>query len=216
MELYTCSKCGFESTPDDFRSKNICKRCRKEYLHEYNTKYYILNKEKITIQSTKWANDNPEKRKNSVTKRRRAAGEKSMSENRECTQFLGVHVAENVLSKVFEDVIKQPFGNPGFDLICNKGKKIDVKSGCLIYGKSRDERWQFRINKNKIADYFLCLAFDNRKDLNPLHIWLIPASDVNHQVGISVSTNTFSRWDEFVLDINKVSNCCDIIKGEHI
>lgn len=214
MELYTCSKCGFESTPEHFRSKNICKRCRKEYLHEYNTEYYILNKEKIIIQSKKWANNNPIKRTNSATKRRRAAGEKSMSENRECTQFLGVHVAENVLSKVFEDVIKQPLGNPGFDFICNKGKKIDVKSGCLIYGKSRDERWQFRINKNKIADYFLCLAFDNRKDLNPLHIWLIPASDVNHQVGISVTTATFSKWDEYTLNINKVLNCCNIMKGD--
>ena len=216
MELYTCSKCGFESTSEHFRSKNVCKKCRTEYLHEYNTKYYILNKDKIIIQSKKWANDNSEKRKNSATKRRRAAGEKSMSENRECTQFLGVHVAENVLSKVFEDVIKQPFGNPGFDFICNKGKKIDVKSGCLIYGKSRDERWQFRLNKNKIADYFLCLAFDNRKDLNPMYIWLIPASDVNHQVGISVTIATFSKWDKYALDINKVSDCCDIMKGDYV
>ena len=98
--------------------------------------------------------------------------------------------------------------NPGYDFICNRGKKIDVKSSCIRRGNT----WIFRINYNTIADYFLCLAFDNRADLNPMHIWLLPSNITSHLSGASIGFSTISKWDEYRLDISKVSMCCDLMR----
>lgn len=132
-------------------------------------------------------------------------GAKPMSENKDCSAYLGCHIAERVLSKVFKDVEVMPRNNPGYDFICNKGKKIDVKSACVSkYGK-----WVFHIRHNIIADYFLCLAFDNRDNLTPLHMWLIPGHIVNNLTGTTISKSTVNRWNEYRLDVDKVVKCCD-------
>ena len=49
--------------------------------------------------------------------------------------------AERVLSKVFKNVIRQPHYTPGFDFICGRGFKIDVKSACMRTSGS----WMFHI-----------------------------------------------------------------------
>jgi len=104
---------------------------------------------------------------------------KSMYKNKASSAYLGIVIAERVLSKVFKDVKRMPINNPGYDFVCRYGHKIDVKSSCLRYiNCSCNKNWMFSIRKNKIADYFLLLAFDNRKDLNPKHIWLIKGSEV--------------------------------------
>jgi hypothetical protein len=126
--------------------------------------------------------------------------------------FLGVHVAEKVLSYVFDNVVRQPVTNPGFDFICNKGKKIDVKSSCLIYQNHRTPCWNFHIDKNKIADYFLCIAFDNRKNLTPLHLWLLPADKLNHMTGTRISMNRVAKWNQYAINIDEVSKCCNIMR----
>ena len=107
-----------------------------------------------------------------------------------------------------------PYGHKGFDFFCNKGKKIDVKSACIYIDNrgNRSDSWSFHIHRNSIADYFLCLAFDNREDLNPLHIWLIPGHIVNHLKGATIAESTLSKWDEYKLDINKVATCCNSMK----
>ena len=197
MELYTCSKCGFESTPNNFHRKTHCKKCHNKY-------------------NKKWAKENPIRNKQIRDRKRYKAGERPMSENKECPVFLGVFVAEKVLSKVFNDVIIQPYSNPGFDFLCNKGKKIDVKSSCTYHPVDKNPFWQFNIKKNVVADYFLCLAFDNRENLNPIHMWLIPGIDINHLKYASLSTTTYHKWDRYTLNIDKVSTYCDIMKGEHI
>ncbi|MCK5027433.1 MAG: hypothetical protein KAS07_03365 [Candidatus Pacebacteria bacterium] len=127
-----------------------------------------------------------------------------------------MHVAERVLSKVFKDVQEMPYGYKGYDFICNKGKKIDVKSSCIYIDKrgNRSGTWSFCIKKNKIADYFLCIAFDNREDLNPLHIWLIPGHIVNHLKSAAIAESVISKWGEHRLDIDKVTACCGIMKDE--
>lgn len=102
---------------------------------------------------------------------------KPMSENKECSLFLGVHIAERILSKIFENVNRMPFSNPGFDFICGKGYKIDVKSSSLIQVRRKNDAWYFHIDRNNVADYFLLVGFDNRNDLNPMHIWLIGGSE---------------------------------------
>lgn len=111
------------------------------------------------------------------------------SENKDCSLYLGVYIAERILPLLFENVEKMPDGNPGFDFICGNGYKIDVKSACL----SRDREWVFIINKNKIADYFFMVAFDDREKLGVIHIWLIKGDSVIEK------TNTYQS-EEFIFN----------------
>lgn len=137
-----------------------------------------------------------------------------MSEKRDCPQFLGVHVAERVLSSVFKDVKRMSPNNPGYDFRCGCGYLVDAKSSCRRqHLPPHADQWSFHINKNKIAEYFLCLAFDNRDDLTPEHIWLIPAEKVNDKVGISIAETRLDKWKEYELPIDQVASCCDTIRG---
>lgn len=180
--------------------ENWCTSCQK--------KNHYICRECHTKQVRSWRKANPYKaRASSLRQYRKEAGH-SFDENKECSWFLGVHVAERVLSHVFKNVERMPNNNPGYDFICNRGKKIDVKSSCLRKGCS----WVFNIQRNTIADYFLCLAFDNRKDLNPLHIWLIPGEKLSHVGGAGISPSTVDKWDEYKLDTEKISICCDILR----
>ncbi len=150
----------------------------------------------------------------------------SMSENKECSNYLGIYITERILSYVFESATQMPFGNKGFDWLCPKGLKIDVKSACL--GKhGNTPAWRFGINKNKIADYFLLLAFDNRTDLNPMHIWLIKGTDIcdgykrnfiNEKSSLEIynTKNSINRYKKYELDdkIERVIKCYDKFKND--
>ena len=199
--IKTCSVCG----NNDVRIKGMCTKC---YIRQYNR----LNTTKK--RKRKWEMDHPGRKKIWDTRYKRKNGVLPMSENRNCPVFLGVHVAERVLEHVFDDVIKQPYQNHGFDFICNKGKKIDVKSACLYYGTHQTPNWHFDIRKNKLADYFLCLAFDNRKDLSPMYMWLIPGADINSKCSASVSINRIFKWDKYSIPTNNVYACCGVLKSQ--
>lgn len=199
MKMYHCRKCGIVLNDDNWctsrkeRGAYICNKCRNEQ--------YQL-----------WQKANPDKAKASHTRSREKRGSRPFNENKECPMYLGGHVAERVLFRVFKDVEVMPYGNHGFDFICNKGMKIDVKSSCLNAGG----HWVFNINHNIVADYFLCIAFDNRKNLNPLYIWLLPGDKMNHYTTTAgISPSTVHRWNEYKLDISKVATCCDILKTEN-
>ena len=129
--------------------------------------------------------------------------------NKECGYYLGVYVVEHILSKVFKNVERMPRNNKGYDFICGYGKRIDVKSSATY---DNSGRWSFRIGKNCIADYFLCVAFDNRTDLNPVHIWLMPGYTVNDSDYIIIDKSNISEYDEYVLPIDEVVMQCDIMK----
>jgi len=109
-----------------------------------------------------------------------------MSENKDCPAHLGVHIAERVLAHVFkkENVERMPHGHKGYDFICGKGYKVDVKSSSLYIGNE----WMFTIRENKIAEQFLLLAFGKRpkddKNPKPIHLWLIKKDEI-------------IRWEEF-------------------
>jgi len=139
-------------------------------------------------------------------------GGKSMSENKQCSSYLGVHVAERVLARTFKDVEVMPYGHKGYDFICNKGMKIDVKAACIFRKSSKGCSWLFKLKRNKIADYFLCIAFDNRENLNPLYLWLLPAHKFNHLTSTTISTSTISKWDDYVIDVSMVTKTCENIK----
>jgi hypothetical protein len=133
--------------------------------------------------------------------------------NKVCTQFLGIHIAERVLSKIFKDVEVFPYGHKGYDFICNKGFKIDVKSATKRSNRNKNA-WVFNIKKNQIPDYFLCLAFDNRKDLNPKYLWLINGNKINDKNTLSISLSKRDEWKQYELTdkLKDVISCCNIIR----
>lgn len=143
----------------------------------------------------------------------RVNGHKSMYENKDSAQYLGVVVGERLCKHLFKDVEVMPYGHSGFDLICNRGKKIDVKTACLTH-RGNSVHWVFGIRKNKIADYFICVAFDNRVNLTPLHMWMIPGNEINDKLNTSISPSTIHKWKQWEKDINDVQLCCTTIKGD--
>jgi hypothetical protein len=175
---------------------HICKSCTSEYNAEYRRK----NREHVRALC----------RAHAYKK-----GGRPMSENKECASYLGCHVAERVLSKTFKDVEVMRHGNPGYDFICNKGKKIDVKASCIRVNRNALEHWAFGINRNGIADYFLCIAFDNRKNLNPLHMWLLPADKINNICYATIRDENIDKWDNYRLCLDEVIEQCDAIKGDN-
>lgn len=139
-----------------------------------------------------------------------------MGEDRTKAVFLGVYVAERILSKYFKEIIRMPYGNKGYDYICNKGYKIDVKSSCLIIrGKFKNTYWVFNSGNNTIADYFLCLGFNNRDDLEPQHIWLIPGNVVNSKTCFNIPTTNkgLLKWSKYEKSLDKVVECCNALKN---
>lgn len=96
-----------------------------------------------------------------------------IKENRKDRRFIGIYIGENAVAKIYEASKRMPYFNPGYDIICPKGYKIDVKSTVL----SRYNTFGFAINKNKIADYFALVAFNNIIELIPIHIWIIKSDE---------------------------------------
>ena len=196
---------------------NTCKICdcglvkNKNWYNSHIKRNVYICKKCSNIRGKIWAKENPDKYNRIKRKYMYKNGIKPMSENKECSKYLGCHIAERVLSKVFKDVEVMPPNHPGYDFICNRGKKIDVKSSCTQHQHNRSDRWIFIINENKYAEYFLCIAFDNRKKLNPLYMWLIPSKLIHNQKSVSISKNTLYKWDSFKLNIDDVIEYCDKI-----
>lgn len=209
-----CKVCNVLLTDDNwfpsFRRTRyyLCKMCYSKYKKEH----YADNREHIAKYSVEYRRANKDKIKKHYEKHRDMLGGKSMSENKDCTLYLGVCVAEGLLSRVFKNVKRMPHGNPGFDFVCNHDKRIDVKSSCNRKTGNRTNSWMFTINKNQTADYFLCIAFDTRRDLTPLYLWLIPGEKVNHLVTVTISLSTLHKWDEYRIPIDTTIVCCDRMK----
>lgn len=129
--------------------------------------------------------------------------------NKSCPQYLGC-IAEELLAKTFKDVRRMPFGNKGYDIICNRDLRIDIKSSAL----GHKGHWIFNINKNTIADYFLCIAFESRKDLTPVHVWLISGKDINQKGSITISKIIISKWSKYEQPLDRVLACCNVMKEE--
>lgn len=210
---HNCTKCNAPLVVGENITQNqiglsqyTCRSCKQEYNREYNRKHREHRR--------KYNQDHREHHRNWAREYTHRIGTRHpMSENPNCASFLGVHVAERVLSHVFKHVEKMPYGNPGYDFICGGGYKIDVKSSCRCTHENWADSWAFHIGKNHIAEYFICLAFDNRDDLNPEHIWLIPARYVNDRTNVRISETTLARWDQYALDVSNVSACCNVLKG---
>ena len=210
---HNCRVCGDELTDENWHSsfqKNynyICKECYREHRRLY----YEANKDKIKETATKWIKNNPDKVKEIVLRSQRKKGGLPMSENKECSSYFGVCVVERAIRHLFKNVERMPYGHPGYDFICSNEKKIDGKGACMR--KDRNS-WGFSIDNNTITDYFVLVAFDNREDLAPLHIWLIPGHVLNHLVVASISESTIDKWAEYEQNIDEAILCCDEMRGE--
>jgi hypothetical protein len=142
-----------------------------------------------------------------------------MAENRECSSWLGIHIAERALSKFFDHIERLPNNSPGGDFRCGKGFLIDVKSGCLYTAKGEKTPYlRFYINHNTRADYFLCLGFTDRESLEPIHVWLIPGKKVNHlkSLRICMGPRSLAKWERYERPLDKVVACCNQMKAEAI
>lgn len=145
------------------------------------------------------------------------------SENEKCTLYLGIYIAENILPTIFENPQRMPFGNPGYDFVCKNGYKIDVKSSCL----HANNKFYFNIDNNNIADYFIMLGFDDRENLNLIHIWLIKGTELIKRRSTPLRRiNTFKKvvilntekglYDfknyEMTHDLEKIRKICNSFK----
>jgi uncharacterized CHY-type Zn-finger protein len=137
-----------------------------------------------------------------------------LSEAKDSASYLGVWVAERALSQFFDHMERMPYGTPGYDFICGRGFKIDVKSSCLHHRANRTENWNFMIRHNAVADYFLCIAFNDRVDLEPMHVWLIPGEKLNGLSGINIRNHPdcLALYESFEQPLNKVISCCNKMK----
>ena len=140
-------------------------------------------------------------------------GGKPMSKNKSCTNYLGIHITERMIASVFNTVKQMPPNNPGYDFICDENKKIDVKSACISINNRGYKILKFAIKYNNIPDYFLCVGFNNRSDLTPINIWLIPSKVVNNisTLTMYLTDNGTKRWDKYIMDMVKINTYCNNI-----
>lgn len=199
METKACSRCKRIQKLQDFnidRSKKSgltswCKTCHKEYEAEHHDHYKELRRN--------WSH--------------RTGRKMPMADNKKCSSFLGVHVAERALSRFFDHIKRMPYGNPGYDFLCGRGYKIDVKSSCLKRRVKKGDGWNYVLKCNDKADYFLLIAFDTRENLEPLHIWLIPGSVLSSKKTLCIVPNRVSKWSEYEKPLDKVITCCNAMRG---
>jgi hypothetical protein len=199
VETKTCSKCKEEKPSEAFcKNQGWCKSCHNIYTQN-------------------WNKANPEKAKKRYRDYTYRHGAIPMSEAKDSAVYLGVYIAERVLRNcgLFGHIEKMPYGYPGIDFICGKGFGIDLKSACLVKCKrSSNPEWHFPIRHNTVADYFLLLGFRDRKELEPLHIWLVPGYLINnhHNICITNSLTGIEKWKRFEQPLDKVITCCDELK----
>lgn len=182
--INTCIVCGQDFHPEISHNRITCSdKCLKKHMskptkpdsmHAKKDREEISEKE---YQEYLAKNLGYKSWNDYANHRRHIKGTKRpLEEAKETGMYLGVYVAERVLSKIFEQVQRMPNNNIGYDFLCKKGYKIDVKCSCLTKEQGND-LWFFNIRKNTIADYFLFLAFDSRNNLEPQHIWLINSNE---------------------------------------
>jgi len=182
------------------------KKWSEEHLKELKEKYFYYvehKKEAETIFQRNWS---------AISVNASTLGITSRKINKRCSRFLGEHISERVLSYVFRDVERMPHNNKGYDFICNKGYKVEVKSSCL-----HRNMYSFKLNQNKIADYFLLIGFDNREDLNPQHIWLIKGNLVDEIKTLSITNSEpclLQMYEYELTDkLKETIECCNELKN---
>lgn len=152
------------SKANDMQQKVIIAGCKtyKEYRDKNAQKLgYDNNSERVKV--TRWEQGIYE----------------PMEFNQDCSSYFGIYIAEKYIIQTFEDPIKMPPNNPGFDWLCKNGLKIQCKARCIGYRSCCDSSiFEFLINRNKIADWFILSCWDNRDSLIPLLVLTFHKNDI--------------------------------------
>jgi hypothetical protein len=223
LEMKHCNGCGDDKELTEFyvrksglrigKPRSLCKKC--DYAS--GVEWKKANPEKVKAINSAWRKTNPEKARKSCRDSTYRHGRKPATENKSCSTYLGVIIAETVLAHEFPGFKRMPNCNPNYDYDCPKGFLIDVKSSCRRKDRRKNEYWGFDIRKNKVADYFLFLAFGNRDEpLVPEHIWLIPGDVVNMKSStrITNSSKSIAKWSKYERPLDNVLKCCNKLRGE--
>ena len=184
----------------------------RERIAAYNKAWREAHPEYSSVYNKKWRAAHP----GHMLRYEHATGRsRPMSEAKDSASYLGVHIAERVLSKYFRHVERMPINNHGFDFICDKGFKVDAKCACLRRGTHDGRRWDIKILQNTVADYFFILLFNNREDLDPIHVYLVPGKILCHlkHTTISNSPKGLAKWSRYEKPVEKVIACCNILKA---
>lgn len=196
----------------------ICRTCYDPLTDDnWSPSYKRINRRDCkkceSIRNLQWRTNNRKQYIEILSRWRRSKGILPANKNRMCSKFLGEHVAERLLCRMFNDVDRAPPNTPGYDFACSNGYLIDSKASCIHIRDNKSPHWHFNIRRNTIADYFVLLAFDNRNYINPLYVWMIPGHVVNHLMTAGISESTIDKWKDYALDITKVVSCCDTMRG---
>jgi hypothetical protein len=198
MKTKVCSKCKIELPITEFYKRSDSNRLRSHCKYCYST-YFKNNKNHIQANKREWTH--------------KTGIHQPLEVATDCGSYLGIYITERVVSHYFDNVTRTPMGTPGHDLICNKGYKIEVKSACI--SNKNTPGWTFHIRRNIIADYFVCLAFNNRINLSPMHIWIIPKSIASGRSSITItnSKKVLKKWEQYEKPLDKVIACCNSLRG---
>jgi hypothetical protein len=135
----------------------------------------------------------------------RKKGHVPYNENKSCSWYIGVYIAEPLLLSQFRTAQRMPHNNHGYDFICGNGFKIDVKSSCrLFYKGNKFPHFIFTTKHNTAADYFACVAIESRSNPIPLYYWLIPSKDVEHLKAVVISENQMHKYDKYQKQLKEV------------
>jgi len=206
MTLKHCNGCGEDKELKEFNINKTGRRAGKPRSR---------CKQCNSIQSSDWKKANPGKSRKLNRESRYRHGVKPAVDNKSCTVYLGCVIAETVLSHEFPGFVRMPYGNPDYDYDCPKGFKIDVKSSCRRHHGDWNDYWEFAIRKNKVSNFFICIAWKDRKSLVPEHLWMIPGYLVNDKITFSItdSSKSLAKWSKYERSLKNVLNCCDKLKG---
>lgn len=139
---------------------------------------------------------------------RRSKGMQHYSKNVDCSQYLGVHIGEDMIADTllrghYDNVVHMPFGTVGHDFVVDGGIKIDVKTRSRTDRNGGGYGWVFEVDRNKIADYFLFIALSDRDGLILDHVWIIPGHKVNSQKYATVSESCVDKWRKFEYELRR-------------
>jgi hypothetical protein len=161
--------------------------------------------------------------------RRRAAGVLPYNESTDSSAYLGVFVGEDqiadlILRQWYKNVIHMPGGTFEHDfLVLDDGVllKIEVKTSSRLHRRPGEyDRWQFNIDRNKTANWFLLIALNSFVDeRTPFpkveHIWYIPSYEVDtDKKYLTIGELTMKKWSKWERHIQDVKQCCNELRSE--
>ena len=191
------------------------RRANPEKIAEGKKKHREKNRERILIKQKEYHKNNRKKELEQKRIKRRKNGGLPWTEIKSLR--LGLYI-EQTIATMFGSVA-EPYSTPDIDFICPQGYKIQVKAASLTF-LCGNPRWKFKINKNKVVDYFILVAVNKSEDIDeedfkPTHIWMMEGNVLNNKMSTSITPSRISKWNKYSITEeykNKFVSCCATIK----